>query len=157
MPEIDYRGTFDFDVAPCDLWDALERVDRFESWWPWLHDFTLDGAGLAKGSVLRGVVDPPLPYRMRLEVELVRCHRPRSIDAIVRGDLKGEAWLRLDPAPGGVRVEAAWTVEMMQRPMRVANRVARPLLLWGHDRVVDITVAGFRRNLGKVAGQSATK
>ena len=36
---------------------------------------------------------------------------------------------------------------MMQRPMRLASRVARPLLQWGHDRVVELTVAGFRRRL----------
>jgi hypothetical protein len=36
---------------------------------------------------------------------------------------------------------------MMQRPMRVAARVAPPVLRWGHDRVVDATVAGFRRHL----------
>ncbi len=36
---------------------------------------------------------------------------------------------------------------MMQRPMRLADRVAHPLLQWGHDRVVDVTVTGFRRHL----------
>jgi hypothetical protein len=36
---------------------------------------------------------------------------------------------------------------MMQRPMRIAARVAYPLLRWGHDRVVDATVDGLRRQL----------
>jgi hypothetical protein len=31
--------------------------------------------------------------------------------------------------------------------MRLANRVAHPVLQWGHDRVVEITVAGFRRRI----------
>jgi hypothetical protein len=44
-------------------------------------------------------------------------------------------------------VEVAWTVEMKQRPMRLASRFGRPLLQWGHDRVVEMTVAGFRRRL----------
>jgi hypothetical protein len=38
---------------------------------------------------------------------------------------------------------------MMQRPMRLAARVAYPLLRWGHDRVVEATVAGFRRQLAR--------
>jgi hypothetical protein len=42
---------------------------------------------------------------------------------------------------------ATWTVEMMQRSMRTAARYAHPLLRWGHDRVVDATVDGFRRQL----------
>jgi hypothetical protein len=36
---------------------------------------------------------------------------------------------------------------MMQRPMRIANRLARPLLVRGHDAVVQATVRGFRRQL----------
>jgi hypothetical protein len=71
--------------------------------------------------------------------------------------LEGEATLRLHPAPGGVRVEAAWSIEMMQRPMRLASRVARPVLVWGHDRVVDVTVAGFRRGLHAAVGQAADR
>jgi len=31
--------------------------------------------------------------------------------------------------------------------MRIAARVAYPLLRWGHDRVVDATVDGLRRQL----------
>jgi hypothetical protein len=31
--------------------------------------------------------------------------------------------------------------------MRLASRVGRPLLQWGHDRVVEMTVAGFRRRI----------
>jgi hypothetical protein len=36
---------------------------------------------------------------------------------------------------------------MMQRPMRIASRLAHPLLVKAHDVVVDVTVAGFRRHL----------
>jgi hypothetical protein len=31
--------------------------------------------------------------------------------------------------------------------MRIAARIAKPLLQWGHDRVVDATVDSFRRQL----------
>jgi len=96
---------------------------------------------------LHGVVVPPLPYRMRIRVELLRCEAPVAIDAVIGGDLEGPARLRVHPDGGGSRVEVAWTVEMMQRPMRLASRFGRPLLQWGHDRVVDTTVSGFGRRL----------
>ena len=147
-PVIDYQGRFDFDVPPAELWAWLGEGERFERWWPWLQEYTLEGGGLRPGAVMRGVVVPPLPYRMRLEVELVRCQPPRSVDAIVRGDLEGDASLRLRRrGPRGSTVEAAWSVEMMQPAMRLASRVAHPVLCWGHDRVVEITVRSFRRNL----------
>jgi uncharacterized protein YndB with AHSA1/START domain len=146
-PLIDYRREFRFEVAPTEVWDAIERQDQFEQWWSWLEEFRLDGGTLKEGAVLHGAVVPPLPYRMRVRVELVRCERPSLIDATVHGDLEGEARLRVRTQGTGAGVEVAWTVEMMQLPMRIASRVAHPLLEWGHDRVVEATVASFRRHL----------
>jgi uncharacterized protein YndB with AHSA1/START domain len=150
-PVIDFRRSFRFEVAPDELWAAIERTDRFEGWWSWLTELTLEGGGLVAGGVLRGTVSPPLPYRMRVEVDLVRCERPRRIDAEVHGDLEGPATLQLADTPGGSLVQVAWTLEMMQRSMRLASRVAHPLLRLGHDAVVDVTVASFRRQLRRAA------
>jgi uncharacterized protein YndB with AHSA1/START domain len=151
-PVIEYRRAFAFAVPPEKVWANIERVDQFERWWPWLHEFRLEGETLAAGSVLHGVVTPPLPYRMRIRVELTRYEPPVAIDAIIGGDLEGEAQLRTRASDGDSLVEVAWTVEMMQRPMRMASRFGLPLLQWGHDRVVETTVAGFRRRLETAAG-----
>jgi carbon monoxide dehydrogenase subunit G len=148
---IDYEGHFDFDVAPEVLWSAMADVRHFESWLGWLADLALVGDGLVAGAVLVGTVSPPLPYRMRVEVRLEHCEAPRWIDATVRGDLEGSAQVSLEPAGHGTRVEAAWTIEMMQRPMRLAARVAHPLLRWGHDVVVEATVRGFRTHARQLA------
>ena len=144
---IDYRGSFLFPLAPDDLWQRLERVDNFERWWGWLSEFRTDGDGLRPGSVLTGVVAPPLPYRMRIQVELDQCQRPSLLGGTVHGDLEGTARMVFEDRAPGTEVRVEWRLEMMQRPMRLAARVAMPLLRWGHDRVVDATVAGLRRQL----------
>jgi hypothetical protein len=147
-PVFDYRREYEFALGPAAIWERMEHLDQFERSWPWLQEFRLEGRPLAAGSVLHGVVAPPLPYRMRIRVELTRCEPPEVIDATVGGDLEGEARLRMRPDGTRSVVEVAWTVEMMQRPMRLASRFGgRPLLQWGHDRVVEMTVAGFRRRL----------
>lgn len=146
-PELTYRGEFRFDLAPDRLWEQIEAVDQFEGWWPWLTEFRLEGPGLSAGSVLHGTVSPPLPYRMRIHAELGECPRPEAIDAVITGDLVGDAHLRFRPEDEGTRVEASWTVEMCQPAMRLASRIGRPVLQWGHDRVVEMTVAGFRRRI----------
>jgi uncharacterized protein YndB with AHSA1/START domain len=151
---ITYHRGYRFDLAPDRLWDQIEEVDQFERWWPWLSDFRIEGDGLSTGSVLFGAVTPPLPYRMRLRVELVDCDRPYAIDATVGGDLVGEARLRLHPAGTGTLADVAWTVEMCQPAMRVASRIGRPVLQWGHDRVVEMTVTGFRRRIERGLAQS---
>jgi carbon monoxide dehydrogenase subunit G len=149
-PVIEYHQEFDFPLPPQELWDVIEQVDQFENWWSWLKEFRLQGESLAAGSILHGVVAPPLPYRMRIEVELIRCRPPSRIEAVVHGDLEGEAQLALRPNAAGTRIEVAWSVEMMQVPMRLASRVGHPVLQWGHDRVVEMTVAGFRRRIASI-------
>jgi len=146
-PVIAYQRSFEFDLTPAMLWATIEETERFERWWPWLREFTIDGGSLKTGAVLHGVVVPPLPYRMTLDIELVSCRRPQAIDALVHGDLEGDAHLRLRRSGAGTRAEVSWTLEMMQRPMRIASRFAHPLLVRAHDVVVDLTVSGFRRNL----------
>ena len=68
------------------------------------------------------------------------------------GDLEGSAVLALDAVGGGTRAEVSWTIEMQTRAMRMAARVAHPLLRWGHDRVVEATVAGYRRHMEAGSG-----
>jgi carbon monoxide dehydrogenase subunit G len=150
---IDYTHQFRFAVPPAELWAAIENTDRFEGWWGWLHDFRLEGPGLAPGSVLSGVVAPPLPYRMALRVVLGDCRRPHRIDAEVHGDLEGQARLLLEVDGTGTRASVSWRIEMMQPAMRLAARCAPPLLRWGHDRVVEMTVASFRRHVGSAGDQ----
>lgn len=146
-PVIEYKREFLLKVPPAEIWNALEDTASFERWWPWLREFSLEGDSLRPGAVMHGLVVPPLPYRMRVDVELVRCERPSLIDALVRRDLEGDAQLRLAAEGAGTRAKVAWRVEMMQRPMRMASRVAHPLLRRGHDWVVDVTVASFRRRI----------
>jgi hypothetical protein len=145
---IDYRGAFDFELGPEAMWDGLEQTERFEAWWGWLHEFRLEGGALESGSVLRGVVSPPVPYEMRIRVVLDRCRKPVQIDAHIEGDLEGSAGLRLEPRGDGSRAVVWWKVEMKQRPMRIAARLAPSLMRWGHDRVVEMTLRGLPASFG---------
>lgn len=147
---IEYGGTFSLPIPPDEVWSGIERLDLFETWWSWLKDFRVEGPGLEAGTVLRGVVVPPVPYRMGVRVALLECVRPRRIEAAVQGDLEGRAQLVLEPDGDGTRADVTWTIEMMQRPMRVAARLAPRMLRWGHDRVVESTVASFRSRLREV-------
>jgi hypothetical protein len=147
----DYHQTFWFPQAPDELWRTLERYDDFESWWPWLRTFAADRPGMTTGNVLHGIVVPPVPYRLRLDVTLAECRKPELIRASVSGDVTGCAELRLTPIDGGSAVVADWSLEMTAPALRIATRVAYPLMLWGHNRVVDMAVSGFRRRALPVA------
>ena len=108
------------------LWVMIEQFDLFESWWGWLREFRADGAGLAAGNVLPGTVVPPVPCRLRVDVRLQRCDRPRSVEAAVDGDLRGRAVLRLQDAGGGTRVAVAWSLEMRSVPLHICRASGVP-------------------------------
>jgi uncharacterized protein YndB with AHSA1/START domain len=144
---IEYRGAFRFPFPPDQVWSAMRRVDRFERWWGWLKEFRVDGAGLETGAVLHGVVVPPLPYRLGVQIALVECIPPQRIEAAIHGDLEGSASLVLEAERAGTRADVSSSIELMQRPLRLAARVAPGALRWCHDRVVESTVASFRRQL----------
>ena len=146
-PVIEYGREYEFAVTPSELWEGLQQVEEFERWWPWLEEFRRGGEHPGDGAVLHGVVAPPLPYRMRIRVELTRRDSPVPSTPSSGAICEGEGAAEVRAAGTGSRVEVRWTVEMMQRPMRLATRFGRPLMQWGHDRVVEMTVAGFRRRL----------
>jgi hypothetical protein len=150
---IDFDRTFTFPVPVEQLWVTMTRLECYPSWWSWLHEFSVDGVGLETGSELHGVVVPPLPYRMRLDIVIYESIPQRSLRALVHGDLEGTAQLNLHSDGTATHVHAVWTIEMMQLPMRLAARIGYPLLQWGHDRVVDATVEGFRRHLTDECGR----
>lgn len=147
-PVIEYSATHDFSLTPEELWSAIEHVDSFGGWWGWLQEFRLEGDGLREGSVLHGVVAPPLPYRMRIRVDIVRSVPHVLLDAEVHGDLEGTAHFQIQRSQRGSTVSIEWRVEMMQRPMRLADRFAHPLLKWGHDRVVEMTLRSLPPEFG---------
>ena len=68
---IEYHGAFSFPAPPHEVWSAMERFERFERWWGWLREFRVEGPGLVAGSVLHGVVVPPLPYRLGVRIALL--------------------------------------------------------------------------------------
>ena len=148
---IDYRSDFTFPRPPDEVWSAMQRFERYERWWGWLRDFRIEGPGLETGSVLHGVVVPPLPYRLGVRIVLSECVPPKHIDADIHGDLEGAARIVLEPEREGTRARVTSTIEVMQRPVRLAARVAPRALRWGHDRVVEATVTSFRRHLKDLA------
>jgi uncharacterized protein YndB with AHSA1/START domain len=140
--------TWRFDETPEQLWSLLERTGDYPTWFSWLAAF--ESEGLAPQAATRLTVRPPLPYRLDVEVTVEEV-RPASLVVVsVDGDLAGPGRLELSPrpaGPGGPGTDArlVWDLDL-RRPMLVSlERVARPAMAWGHDRVVDLGVRGFRR------------
>ena len=139
-----YDQIFDFDVTRDVLWDALSDTDRFPYWWPWLRAF--DAAGVVPGTVAKCAVRGPLPYTLEFDVHVEQVDAGRSIETRVSGDLLGPARLEVSGSGEASTARLSWTVELQLPVLSAASVVARPLLVWAHDRVVATGVEQFREH-----------
>jgi uncharacterized protein YndB with AHSA1/START domain len=141
--------TWPFALPAGELWAALTRTEEFPLWWPWLVTFELDGGGgrgLRAGVSARVVVRAPVPWALRLTVDVARVEEGRLVEAMVSGDLSGPA--RLEVGAGVVGASTArlvWELTPASPLLRATARAARPLLELGQRWVLDTGVAQFRR------------
>jgi carbon monoxide dehydrogenase subunit G len=142
-----YDRTFSFAVGRDFLWDALTDTARFPEWWPWLRSFELDGQAatdLVPGTVATCAVKAPLPYTLEFRVRVEGVDPGRSIDTHVTGDLRGPARLEVAGVGEASTARLTWAVELEAPLLSVASLIARPVLVWAHDRVVSSGVEQFR-------------
>jgi hypothetical protein len=132
-----------FDVEPGEFWAAISRTDDFPRWWSWLR--RLDAGGLEEGTQARCEVDPPLPYNLRFTITLDRIVPERLVEATVAGDIAGPARLEVEPHRDGSQIRLTWDLVPGTPFLRGLSRVARPVMVWGHDRVIDLGVRQFRQ------------
>jgi hypothetical protein len=143
MSNFHFDRTWAFDVPPDDLWEVVNRTHDFRSWWTWLRDF--EAPGVHAGAQARCVIQAPLPYALRLDIDVERAERPSMIETYVRGDLDGPARLEIEPSGNGSIARLVWELEVRDPVLRRVARIARPVMEWAHDRVVATGVEQFRR------------
>ena len=142
MSAFHFDRTWTFAVPPDELWDVVTRTDHYQRWWTWLR--RLDAPEVRAGAVAACVIQAPLPYALRLHIAIERAEAPSTIETYVRGDLDGPARLEIEPTAGGSSARLAWELEVRGRALRQVARVARPVMVWAHDRVVATGVDQFR-------------
>jgi hypothetical protein len=126
-----------FEVTPDELWSAMIETDRYPSWWPWLRRFD-PGEGFETGARWHCEVAPPLPYVVRFSVTLDRIEHGSSARATVDGDVRGDALLTVEDLGGGRSSARLRSRLAPANPvLRNVGRVARPVVEWGHDWVLD--------------------
>lgn len=155
MPDphvFEYQGTFELPLARDRAWDILGQTEHYQSWWPWMRHLEVGGEPLERGSSFSFLVVAPIPFTMRLRVEVANAEEPESIEARVRGDLSGTATMEFEEHGSDTKAHIGWTVEVVKPSLRPVARVMRPLLLWGQTWAVDVALRGFRRHLGDPGG-----
>ncbi len=136
-------------MSPERLWALLSDTSSYTRWWPWLGSF--EPVPIRPGARTQCSIGAPLPYSVRVEIAVVEVVPGEQVAAVVSGDVRGPARLDIRATTAGSTARLAWQVEVRRPLLRGAAFVAKPLLRWGHDRVVSRGVEQFRRAVGDPA------
>ena len=138
-----YDHRFEFPVSPETFWATISRTDSYPQWWSWLRKFESDG--MHDGGHTECVIQAPLPYALRVAIDVERVVPPERVETRVTGDLEGPARLEVTPIPSGCAARLVWLLDMREPRLRRFGRVARPVLGWAHDRLISMGVRQFER------------
>jgi len=131
-----------FAVAPDELWAAMTSVEDYRRWWPWLRGFE---GSFVEGDRWECEVQPPLPYALKFSLRLEEVVAPRFVTATVHGDIIGHAAIDITPTGDGSDLRLVSVLAPANGMLRAIARVARPVVRFGHDWVLDTGVRQFRK------------
>jgi len=144
--ELRSERTYRIDRPPEHVWAAIGRVDAFQDWWPWLRHF--DAEGLIVGDRWRCTIRPPLPYVLRLTIQIEEAAAPSRIEATVSGDISGHASVHLEPDGSGSAIRLTSRLAPARQPLRTIAMLTPWLARFGHDWVLDTGFEQFSARAG---------
>ncbi len=144
LPRMDVRSDrrYRFPLPAEELWPVLTDVARYTDWWPWLRTF--EARTFAVGERWTCVVQPPLPYSLRFHLALDEVDAGRLAVATISGDIVGDARLELTDDGDGCEARLRSRLAPSNGVLRAIARVARPVVTFGHDWVLDTGLRQFR-------------
>jgi hypothetical protein len=142
--------TFDGDIER--VWDQLNDVESWPSWWSWLKRIEVLKEPVspdAPGAIYRNTVRAPAGYGLTYDTEITSIDRLRRIDLDSRGDLLGRGRFLLGERPDGtIDLSFAWLVGTPKPWMTFLAPIARPAFSWNHDQMM----TAFGKGLSKATG-----
>ncbi len=132
-----------FANPPAEVWEAMTHTGAYTQWWPWLR--SLDAAGLVTGDVWSCHVQPPLPYSLHFTITIGEVVAERSVQTTIEGDITGTARVDLSAGEGWTTVvHVVSDLAPAAGALRTFAAMARPMVTWGHEWVIDRGIRQFR-------------
>lgn len=127
-------------AAPIEqVWDAIVRSEDWIQWWKAVDSVEELELGEADGmgNVRRFVWKTPLRYTLTFKTRVTRIQAPVLLEATATGDAEGHGLWELSTTERGTEVVYTWTVRTTQRWMNTLAAIARPLLEWNHNIIME--------------------
>ena len=102
---------------------------------------------LVAGQTWDCLIKPPVPWSIRLAVEITEAVPVSLITARVTGEVTGEGQLDIRPSDEGSELRIRTRLAPASAVLRAAAYLAAPLSRFGHDWVMDTGSRQFRAHM----------
>lgn len=135
-----FRSTWRLDHPVAVVWDVLEAVPSYPSWWPQVRSVSI-----VELAAVRVTCRSALPYSLVFTSRPARREPSAGVlEARLSGDLEGwSRWTLADDGSGGTLAAFDEEVVLNRALLRFVEPVARPLLRLNHRWMM----RGCRRGL----------
>ncbi len=140
-----------FSAAPIErVYEAIHDVRHWPDWWKGVVrvDVVQPPSSGGTGQVTRCVWRSALPYRLCMDVRVMKDLAPYAIEVAATGDLVGDGVWEFAREGEGTLVTYAWNVRTTQRWMNLLAPLLGPAFAWNHAIVMRSGGEGLGRLLG---------
>lgn len=151
MAEYEFSSEWRIEAPRAAVWAVVRDPTGWPLWWNGLERVELlragapSGAGAAWRFVWRGA----LPYRLVVDIAVVKSEPPAYLEATVSGGLRGVGRWRLRDDGSATLVDFEWHVGGPRRWMRFVAPLARPLFRRNYDGLMRAGRDGLARHLAE--------
>ena len=148
-PAYEYVSQWRFDAPLVAVWQALNEVEHWPEWWPFVRRVQTLKSGAVDGLGAKRRIDwsSRLPYGFTLDVECTEVQKHRLLRGRARGDLEGEGLWELWPEGETTAVRYTWRLDLNTRWMQLTAPLTSPVFRWNHEGVMRAGALGLARHL----------
>lgn len=135
-----FRSVWSLDRSCKEVFEALQQLPLYPSWWPEIKDVAAIGDATARVEIRAA-----LPYRLRFELRQELADPEKGIlEASMTGDLEGWSRWTLSAYRDGCRLLFEEDVLVNRPALKILSPVARPVLKANHSFMMRRGERGLR-------------
>lgn len=131
------------------VWDAIYHSEEWPEWWKGvisveeIRKNDSNGVNGIKYYTWKSV----LPYTLKFNMQLLKCHQPKYLYGKAFGELQGEGTWLLEQKKDVTYVQYNWNVHTNKAWMNFFSFLLKPVFKYNHDVVMRWGAKGLSKRL----------